>query len=137
MESNSNTEIAAVPAVRIMFMGFFTGRNGPLADVRVRQVINYAIDADLIRHTVLGGRADLIGQLLLRPGENGALEAIRLVELGIPSTQTAAPLTWYGRARSPATWQTVRPLPFRSPGRTSSRRWATWCARQPIPQRWW
>lgn len=64
VESNPNTEIASVPAVRIMYMNFFTRHGGPLADVRVRKAINYAIDADLIRRTILGGRADLIGQLL-------------------------------------------------------------------------
>ncbi|MGQ4808153.1 hypothetical protein NKDENANG_01520 [Candidatus Entotheonellaceae bacterium PAL068K] len=35
-----------------------------MADVRVRKAINYAIDADLVRRTILGGRADLIGQML-------------------------------------------------------------------------
>ncbi len=64
VEKNSKTNIAAVPAVRIMFMGFFTTHGGPLADVRVRKAINHAIDADLIRKTILGGRADLFGQLL-------------------------------------------------------------------------
>jgi peptide/nickel transport system substrate-binding protein len=47
-----------------MFMGFFSRNGGPLADVRVRKALNYAIDADLIRRTILGGRADPIGQLL-------------------------------------------------------------------------
>jgi peptide/nickel transport system substrate-binding protein len=64
VENNPATEIAAVPAVRIMFMGFFSRHGGPLADVRVRKALNYAIDADLIRRTILGGRADPIGQLL-------------------------------------------------------------------------
>ena len=64
VESHASTSIAAIPAVRIMFMGFFSKHGGPLADVRVRQAINYAIDADLIRRTILGGRADLIGQML-------------------------------------------------------------------------
>jgi peptide/nickel transport system substrate-binding protein len=64
VENNPGTEVAAVPAVRIMHMGFFTTHGGPLADVRVRKAVNYAIDADLIRRTILGGRADLIGQML-------------------------------------------------------------------------
>ena len=29
-----------------------------------RKAINYAVDADLIRRTILGGRADLFGQML-------------------------------------------------------------------------
>jgi peptide/nickel transport system substrate-binding protein len=64
VENNPKTQIAAVPAVRILFMGFFTRHGGPLADMRVRKAINYAIDADLIRRTILGGRADIFGQLL-------------------------------------------------------------------------
>jgi peptide/nickel transport system substrate-binding protein len=64
VENNPNTKIAAIPAVRIMHMGFFTTHGGPMADVRVRKAINYAIDADLIRRTILGGRADLFGQML-------------------------------------------------------------------------
>ncbi len=64
VENNPRTKIAAIPAVRIMHMGFFTTHGGPLADVKVRKAINYAIDADLIRRTIFGGRADLIGQML-------------------------------------------------------------------------
>jgi peptide/nickel transport system substrate-binding protein len=63
VEKNPKTEIATIPAVRIMFMGFFSNGDGPLADVRVRKAINHAIDADLIRKTILGGRADLYGQM--------------------------------------------------------------------------
>ncbi len=64
VEKNPKTSIAVIPAVRIMHMGFFTTHGGPMADVRVRKAINYAIDADLVRRTILGGRADLIGQML-------------------------------------------------------------------------
>ncbi len=64
VEKSPKAQIAAVPAVRIMFMGFFTTHGGPLADVRVRKAINHAIDAELIRRTILGGRADLFGQML-------------------------------------------------------------------------
>lgn len=64
VEKSPKADISAIPAVRIMFMGFFTEHGGPLADVRVRKAINYALDADLIRRTILGGRADLFGQML-------------------------------------------------------------------------
>ena len=64
LEKNPKTKVAVVPAVRIMHMGFFTRHGGPMANVKVRQAINYAIDAEAIRTTILGGRADLFGQML-------------------------------------------------------------------------
>jgi len=64
VEKSPKTKISVMPAVRIMHMGFMTRHGGPLTDVRVRQALNYGIDADLIRRTILGGRADLFGQML-------------------------------------------------------------------------
>ena len=64
LEKNPKTKVAVVPAVRIMHMGFFTRHGGPMANVKVRKAINYAIDAEAIRRTILGGRADLFGQML-------------------------------------------------------------------------
>ena len=64
LEKNPKTKVAVVPAVRIMHMGFFTQHGGPMANMKVRKAINYAIDAEAIRTTILGGRADLFGQML-------------------------------------------------------------------------
>ncbi len=64
VKKNPSTDIVTVPAVRIMFMGFFSTHGGPMAKLKVRKAINYAIDAEAIRTTILGGRADLFGQIL-------------------------------------------------------------------------
>ena len=63
LEKDPNTKIKAIPAVRIMFMSFFSRNGGPFADERVRRAANLAIDAEKIRKTLLGGRADLFGQM--------------------------------------------------------------------------
>ncbi len=64
LEKNPRVNIKAVPAVRIMFLSFFTKHGGPMANLKVRLAVNYAINAALIRKTILGGRADPIGGLL-------------------------------------------------------------------------
>lgn len=64
LEKNPKTRMKAVPAVRIMFLSFFSKHGGPMANQKVRLAINYAIDDGLIRKTILGGRADPIGGLL-------------------------------------------------------------------------
>ena len=61
LEKNPRVNIKAVPAVRIMFLSFFTKHGGPMANVKVRLAVNYAINDALIRKTILGGRADPIG----------------------------------------------------------------------------
>ena len=63
LQKDPNTKIKAIPAVRIMFMSFFSRHGGPFADERVRRAANLAIDAEKIRTTLLGGRADLFGQV--------------------------------------------------------------------------
>ncbi|MBT3435561.1 MAG: hypothetical protein HOC91_16225 [Nitrospinaceae bacterium] len=64
LQKNPKTKVKAVPAVRIMFLSFFSKHGGPMANQKVRLAINYAIDDALIRKTILGGRADPIGGLL-------------------------------------------------------------------------
>ncbi|MBI3126799.1 MAG: hypothetical protein HYZ11_04260 [Candidatus Tectomicrobia bacterium] len=64
IKKHAGLEVAAVPAVRILFIGFFTRFGGPFGDVKVRQAVNHAIDAEKIRTTLLGGYADIFHQLL-------------------------------------------------------------------------
>ena len=68
LEKDPNTRVASVPGVRIMHMGFFASHGGPMANEKVRQAINYAIDAELIRKTIMDGRAELIGQMFIQSG---------------------------------------------------------------------
>ncbi len=64
LKKNPETQVVAIPAVRIMHMGFMTKHGGPFTDLKVRQAVNYAIDDAAIRRTILGGRADPIGGML-------------------------------------------------------------------------
>jgi peptide/nickel transport system substrate-binding protein len=63
IEKNSNTQVAAVPAVRIFFVSFATRYGGAFANRKVRLAANYAIDASLIRKRILRGTADPFGQV--------------------------------------------------------------------------
>ncbi|MFC1492103.1 ABC transporter substrate-binding protein [Nitrospinota bacterium] len=53
--------LAVVPAVRIMYLTFVTRHGGPFGNQKVRLAVNYAVDAELLRKTVLGGLGDLWG----------------------------------------------------------------------------
>jgi peptide/nickel transport system substrate-binding protein len=64
IRSNSNVEVASIPSVRIMYMGFFTQHGGPFADVRVRKAVSHAVNSEAIVKTLLGGFADRWQQLL-------------------------------------------------------------------------
>ncbi|MEK7873754.1 MAG: ABC transporter substrate-binding protein [Chloroflexota bacterium] len=64
IENNPATRAVSIPAVQIMFLGFVSRHGGPFADPKVRLAVNYAIDAETVRKTILGGRAGLFGQLL-------------------------------------------------------------------------
>ncbi|MDA1000313.1 MAG: ABC transporter substrate-binding protein [bacterium] len=64
LRKSSKVTVMNEPAVRIMFMGFITRHGGPMANQKVRLAINYAIDAEIIRKTLVAGFADPFGQLL-------------------------------------------------------------------------
>lgn len=64
IEKEPALRAVSIPAVNIMYLSFVSRQAGPFADPRVRLAVNYAIDAERIRTTILGGKADLFGQLL-------------------------------------------------------------------------
>lgn len=64
VESDSNLKTAATPQLRTIFLGFNTAADtlettgldtNPFRDVRVRQAVNLAIDADLIQSRIMRG----------------------------------------------------------------------------------
>ncbi len=63
IEKTKGLAVADVPAVRMMFVSFVTRAGGPFANEKVRLAANYAIDADLLRKTFIGGKAKLWGSL--------------------------------------------------------------------------
>ncbi|MFC1491838.1 ABC transporter substrate-binding protein [Nitrospinota bacterium] len=63
VERNPNTKLVSIPAVRIHYFTIMTRHGGPFGDRKVRLAVNHAIDTELLRKTMMGGRADPIGQL--------------------------------------------------------------------------
>lgn len=64
IEKNPATQMVSVPGVRIVYLSFISRYGGPFADPKIRLAVNHAIDAERVRTTILGGRADTFGQLL-------------------------------------------------------------------------
>jgi peptide/nickel transport system substrate-binding protein len=59
----SGFRIASVPGIRVYFVDIDTETPGPLADVRVRQALNYAIDVKALVKVVLAGYGQRIATL--------------------------------------------------------------------------
>ena len=57
-------KVLTTSSIRIYFVGYLTDQGGPFANAKVRQAINYAIDAESIIKTLLQGRADPWFQLI-------------------------------------------------------------------------
>jgi len=64
IKSDPKVDVASIPSVRIMYMGFFTMHGGPFADKRVRQAVNHAVNSEAIVRSFLGGFADPWQQML-------------------------------------------------------------------------
>ena len=58
IRSHAKTKVEIVPATRIFFVSFANRFGGPMADINVRKALNYAIDADKIRTTIMKGNVD-------------------------------------------------------------------------------
>ncbi|MFC1492014.1 ABC transporter substrate-binding protein [Nitrospinota bacterium] len=63
LERNPNTVVGSVPAIRVCWVSFATRFGGPFLDRKVRKAVNYAIDSESIRKTLLGGMADTFDQV--------------------------------------------------------------------------
>ncbi|MGI5840281.1 MAG: ABC transporter substrate-binding protein [bacterium] len=55
LANDPDVRVTATPGCRLIFIQFVTDRGGPLADPRVRQALNYAVDVQTIVDTILGG----------------------------------------------------------------------------------
>ena len=59
----SGIKIVSVPGIRCYFVNLDTETPGPLADVRVRQALNYAVDVDELIKVVLAGYGQQIATM--------------------------------------------------------------------------
>jgi len=55
LAADAGIQISETPSNRLIFIQLVTDRGGPLADPRVRQALNYAVDVQAIIDNVLGG----------------------------------------------------------------------------------
>lgn len=63
IEKKAGLDVDSQPAYRIQYLTFATRAGGPFTDRKVRLAVNYAIDAESMRRTFLGGRGDIWGSL--------------------------------------------------------------------------
>jgi peptide/nickel transport system substrate-binding protein len=63
LAGQSGIKIVSVPGIRVYFVDIDTEAGGPLADVRVRQALNYAIDVNALVQVVLAGYGQRIATL--------------------------------------------------------------------------
>lgn len=63
LSSRPGIVVSAVPSTRVMYIGINT-KYGPLADVRVRQALNYAVDKNAIVNNVLFGLGKVVDSIL-------------------------------------------------------------------------
>jgi peptide/nickel transport system substrate-binding protein len=59
----SGIKIVSVPGIRCYFVNLDTEASGPLADVRVRQALNYAVDVDALIKVVRAGYGQQIATM--------------------------------------------------------------------------
>ena len=64
LENNEHIKILTVPSGRIIFIQWVTDSDSPIADPRVREAIQYAVDMETIVETIFEGYAKRISQPL-------------------------------------------------------------------------
>lgn len=64
LDSNPDIQVKSDPGIRTYSVNIDTIADGPLADVRVRQALNYAVDIPEIIDTVQGGAATQVATLI-------------------------------------------------------------------------
>ena len=71
-------KVIVAPSYRRLFVAIKQGRHPALADVRVRQAMNYAVNCEEIAASLLGGMAKCNIDLVNTPYNNPDAEAVRL-----------------------------------------------------------
>lgn len=64
LEEAEGTKVAVVPSDRLFFVVLNTLEGGPLADKRVRQALNYAVDVDAIIQSIMSGYGERLAVTL-------------------------------------------------------------------------
>lgn len=63
LEGQEDTYVSRAPSTRVIFVGMVTTEDGPLADKRVRQALNYGVDVEaIIDNVLMGNGVPLQGQ---------------------------------------------------------------------------
>lgn len=71
---SSGAKVIVAPSYRRLFIAIKQGRNPALADVRVRQAMNYAVNCEEITQVLLGGMAKCSIDLVNSPYQDSALK---------------------------------------------------------------
>lgn len=64
LEGDDSVDVTTHPGIRSYYLSLDTLSDGPLADKRVRQALNYAVDVPQLIDTVLGGAATQIATII-------------------------------------------------------------------------
>jgi len=74
LESTRGVKVVVAPSYRRLFIAIKQGRHPALADVRVRQAMNYAVNCDEIASSLIGGMAKCQIDLINAPYNNPDLK---------------------------------------------------------------
>ena len=74
LESTAGVKVVVAPSFRRLFIAIKQGRHPALADVKVRQAMNYAINCEEIAATLMGGMAKCGIDLVNTPNNNPDLK---------------------------------------------------------------
>jgi peptide/nickel transport system substrate-binding protein len=111
LETNKGLKLLSVPSERVMMIGINSRAGGPLADKRVRQALNYAVDKQTLITRVLAGFAEQVSTILtpqhfaydasVKPYSYDPEQAKKLLSDGPDSPTVTASSAMWKRTRWP------------------------------------